>query len=403
MSEEESLAFWQQPAGTVISLGVIAAAAAAARRCVPFVSIVPTPVLAGLFGLFVGNDFMGLLPLEAEVLESMVYHALTLVNIAIGLQRPRSQDFGACSLSFGCCFPFFFSCQMLLGISLALAIGAHPGLGVLLPLGFEQGPGQALSIGSTWVTSGALPYGDDLGLLFGDLGFMWALLVGVPLAHLGRSRGQRAVSRKAAVPEGEPHGRHGGISATLARSEQPHGALDPLTMQLAVVMCIEGVVYLFLRWLIDVTGFGVVLWAVSYQVGMLLAYGFRLVLTALDPRTAIALLDDQLLGNIAGISVDVCPPSHASVVHSTDVAGPHRAHGAGRSVPRCPCARPAGPHDRCYSRIADLGRSIPDDAGAHHHFSGRPRDPRAVALDRVSCVPKRAHGAHHRPLRYRHW
>ena len=52
----------------------------------------------------------------------------------------------------------------------------HPGLGLLLPLGLNQGPGQALSMGSAWETTG-LENGGQIGLILAASGFCGRLSV----------------------------------------------------------------------------------------------------------------------------------------------------------------------------------------------------------------------------------
>ena len=85
--------FWQESG--IVQLLMIAALlllAAGIRRVVQrFHDIVmPDSMVAGVIGLLLGPSLMGWLPFDTDFLEGVVYHALALVFIAIGLQTPVS-------------------------------------------------------------------------------------------------------------------------------------------------------------------------------------------------------------------------------------------------------------------------------------------------------------------------
>ena len=134
--------------------------------------------------LVVGPGALDLLPLDVAALEAGVYHALAVVFIALGLQRPPAHaGRGATSMAFG--VSTIITLRTAVGLGIALASGVHAGFGWLLPLGFEQGPGQALLVGGAWEASG-MPHGAQVGLIVAAIGFGWAMFAGVPLVVLGR-------------------------------------------------------------------------------------------------------------------------------------------------------------------------------------------------------------------------
>ena len=63
--------------------------------------------------------------------------------------------------------------------------------GFLTPLGFTEGPGQALSIGETWEQIAANIYTNAtiVGLTYAAIGFFFAFFVGVPLVNWGIRKG----------------------------------------------------------------------------------------------------------------------------------------------------------------------------------------------------------------------
>ena len=69
-----------------------------------------------------------------------------------------------------------------------LGIELFPTFGFLAPLGFEEGPGQALSVGKIWEGFG-FAQAATLGLTFAAIGYFFAFFVGVPLVNRGIRKG----------------------------------------------------------------------------------------------------------------------------------------------------------------------------------------------------------------------
>lgn len=126
----------------------------------------PLAILAGALGLILGDQALGLFSLDTELLESVVYHGLAVVFIAVSLKAPAEggRSAGARSMAFAIVAMMTTQAVVGLGVVLVLDSALHPGFGLLLPMGFEEGPGQALSMGETWAGSG-LPSGAQVGLV----------------------------------------------------------------------------------------------------------------------------------------------------------------------------------------------------------------------------------------------
>lgn len=152
----------------------------------------PLAILAG--GLGVIARYIDPSVMDVDVLKTIVYHGLAIVFISVGLQVPPPNVKTSESLSIGFAISSMGALQGTIGAALimlmSLAQGAqmHPGLGLLLPLGFNQGPGQALSFGRAWESSGLLN-GGDIGIIVAALGFVWSIVVGIPLVLYGRKKG----------------------------------------------------------------------------------------------------------------------------------------------------------------------------------------------------------------------
>lgn len=271
---------------------------------------VPTSILAGVLGLLLGPELMGLLPLSTEVLEAGVYHALGIVFIALSLQSPRRQQGGGAarhsgrSMAFG--ITFMVALQTVVGLALVMGLGllgddVHPGFGLLLPLGFEQGPGQALSVGGAWEQAG-MPSGAQVGLIVAAIGFGWSIGAGVPLVAWGRARGwvAAAPTREEAVDDeasegGEPF------------PELPPGGLAHLSRQLGAIAAIYALTWglcLGLSGALVAAGMAdiaAMIWGFHFMVGALLAMGLRPLLRRLPGGSPI---HSETQARVAALTVD---------------------------------------------------------------------------------------------------
>lgn len=116
-----------------------------------------------------------------------------------------------------------------------------PGIGLLLPLGYGQGPGQAYSIGSRWEALG-LQGGGNLGLTIAGFGFIWAVIPGIILMNflIRHPKFKQAASR--------PLKERTEVTEKSEEGEIPlSDAIDKLTYQIALIGFIYLVTYLTLR------------------------------------------------------------------------------------------------------------------------------------------------------------
>ncbi len=277
------------------------------RRLVPPLRALGLPgsILAGVLGLLVGPQVLGALPIDSAVLTTLVYHGLAIVFIAIALTPPDpngrigSTTADATSMAFA--IVVMISLQTAVGIAVVLGIGAvseptHPGFGLMLALGFEQGPGQAMSMGKAWEASGGLVDGEQLGLIVAATGFAWSIVVGVPLVAFGRWRGWTAAeSTGVVVPE-----------PIKAVRGQP-GAVDVLTQQVVLIgLCylvtlgICSVLYVLM--MLVAADVAPMVWGFHFIIGALVA---SLVRAAVLWGGAGDVLSRALLPRISGTAVDI--------------------------------------------------------------------------------------------------
>jgi ESS family glutamate:Na+ symporter len=258
----------------------------------------PLAIVAGSLGLLLGEQALGLFSLDVALLESLAYHGLALVFIAVGLRSPSSGGRSAGARGMAFAIVMIFATQAVLGLGLVLLLDPtlHPGFGLLLPLGFEEGPGQALSTGATWERSG-LADGPQVGLIIAVIGMAWCVVIGIPLVIWGRYKGWVSPASSTPATATPEH---------VRGSESEPGSLDALTTQVALV----GLCYLVTWALCSLLGYlfsavpdivGLV-WGVHFIFGAGVAMGMRPLFARIPGGTPI---DDHLMGRVASLTVDV--------------------------------------------------------------------------------------------------
>jgi ESS family glutamate:Na+ symporter len=181
---------------TLLWVSAILLACGLIRRVFPGYAKLGMPdcMLAGVLGLVLGPQVIGVASLAVADLEAIVYHGLALLFLFVGLQTPPPASAVGGARSIAIAIPFTAVMQGIIGLVGVLVFVAvsgeilHPGFGFMLPLGFNQGPGQALSMGKAWQATGFAD-GPQVGLIFAALGFGWSVVVGVPLVAYARRKG----------------------------------------------------------------------------------------------------------------------------------------------------------------------------------------------------------------------
>ncbi len=318
--------FWTNPVFlTALVLLLLLGLAEALRQVIPGLKWlgIPACILAGLLGLSLSPDLLlglvleegaELALLDVDVLENVVYHALAVLFIAMGLQPSKKKPDGSSPVapgvkaySFG--VPIMQSLQIVIGFGLVLVLslfiidGVHPGVGALLSLGFEQGPGQALAMGEVWEDTRGLDDGGQIGLIMASMGYAWSIVVGVPLVLWGRWRRLAKAEYRYAVI-GKPREEKG------SEALQTPGSLAPFTVQVAVIALVYLLTWGVCAGIYAITGMGEV-WGFHFIVGTGIAMGVRPLLGRLptgDP------LDQPILSRVSAFTVDIMTAAALSAV-----------------------------------------------------------------------------------------
>ncbi|GEL76386.1 sodium:glutamate symporter [Tenuibacillus multivorans] len=296
-----------------ISLLIVLAAVIKAR--VPAIRrlIIPTSMIAGFIGLVVGPELLNWIPFDADMLGAIVYHLMAIGFIALSLKN-RDVHSSPAILNSGMLIVSTYLVQGIIGFGILLFLveffypDFFPGIGLLLPLGFGQGPGQAYSIGTQWEELGVTG-GGNLGLTIAGIGFIWATVIGIILINI------LIKSQKFKAPHLDQVSTHKPVVEKSAPDEIPlSDAIDKLTYQIALIGLIYLVTYLTIAGLEVVLTplgtFGETLAQLTvgfhFLIGSLYAILFRVILNKLQKK-GLKLEhspNNFLLQRIAGFSFD---------------------------------------------------------------------------------------------------
>ncbi len=233
----------------VIQLGMIAGGLLLAnllRQRISFIrgSLMPISVIAGFMLLILKH--LGLLPVDNDFLEILVYHCIALGFIAMSLRVPqklKEAEGDLTGLKSGAIIVSTYLVQAIAGLVITVTLSCtvlpriFPAAGLLLPMGYGQGPGQANNVGMTYEALG-FAGGRSFGLAIAAMGYVCACIVGVVLLNVLARRG--AVRSKIERTAEEP-----GLSFFQDPDEIPVAdSVDKLSMQLAMVLLVYFLTFL---------------------------------------------------------------------------------------------------------------------------------------------------------------
>ncbi len=315
------------------------------RRKVPFLrrSLLPTAVIAGFVGLLVKELVYARIVDADQVQDTNVflgmitYHAIALGFIALGLKVHEKFVAGTRkgqSFFNGMIIVSTYLLQGLIGLALTLffAYTFFPSLfasaGLLLPMGFGQGPGQALNIGGVYEHAHGFQGGASFGLSIASFGFIWASLVGVVYLNVQRKRGR--ITRKPSQKAGLVSSQEIETPDEIPVAE----AIDKFTVQIALVLLVYFFTYVFMystsRFLeTGVLGdFGLdtirpLIWGFNFIFGMLFALVAKQLFLFLRRMNIMTRQypNNYMLNRIAGLVFDFMIVAAISAIRIEDLSG----------------------------------------------------------------------------------
>lgn len=307
----------------VVQLGIIFAGILLAntiRRKVSFIknTLLPTSVLAGviIFALkFVPwiKDFI-----DQSFMEVLTYHCLGLGFVALALKTDKKGkksdkmvivDTGITTVN-----TYLVQAIFGLGLSLVFSLTIFPDLfyasGLLLPMGFGQGTGQALNMGNVMSKYG-FESGPAFGLAVAAIGFFVACIVGVIYLNYLKKKGKLTLQESRIANNKLDNNIYEEDEAPVSES------VDKMTIQLAFILGVYLLVYLLI-WALSTLSvnylgnFGTntikpLLWGFNFLFGSLVAMLIKMIVNKLRQKNIMthSYINNYMMNRLSGMFFDV--------------------------------------------------------------------------------------------------
>lgn len=304
----------------IIAIGLLAGNIL--RRKVPFLrkSLIPSALLGGALLLCL-KAIPGMREniVDKQAMEIITYHALGLGFVALALKNNKieSKSSTMTVIETGTLTASTYLIQAIVGLG-ATILMFHFGKvifyasGLLLPMGYGQGPGQALNFGTIYTGQAALQgidfAGADFGLSIAAMGFIVGSLIGVIYLNVLRKKGVITVQE---MEERQTNT----LDDYQSEDEIPDSeSIDKFSIQICLVLLVYFFVYLFINWIqqMDLGDFGTntlkpMMWGFNFLFGTL----FGVIVKALVNKFRKVKLmsreytNNYLLNRISGVCFDI--------------------------------------------------------------------------------------------------
>lgn len=290
------------------------------RRKVVFLKnrLFPTSIIAGFVGLFIkfliyqfDIRISGQLILTNSFLEAITYHTIALGFIAMGLKSVKKEENAKVKgkpFKTGLLIVSTYLLQGIIGILMTVGFAfvftnITPYSGLLLPMGFGQGPGQANNIGLIFEANG-FAEGQTFGLAIATIGILWACVVGIFYINQRSKEGKiiRASEEKVEALKGVDIEESGEIPVSEA--------IDKMSIQIIFVLAVYFFTYIFINFITNLIGqssdISRLIWGFNFIFGMLFAMLFKTILKILVKSKLMKrkYTNEYLLNRITGVVFD---------------------------------------------------------------------------------------------------
>lgn len=305
------------------------------RRKIPLIrkSLIPTAVLGGFLLLIL--KYVGIVKVGANFYEILTYHALGIGFIAMSLRNPNKKNESGSMIGSksGALIVSTYAVQAIVGLLISVILGytfmpeLFKASGILLPMAYGQGPGQANNVGATYEALG-MAGGRSFGMSLAAAGYLCACVVGVFFLNIYTKKGVLKRAHDEEVVSGSVT-----IDIFQEENEIPiEESVDKLSVQVALIMLVYLLTYLVTRGVSEgltavAPGIGAtvstLLWGFNFIIGSVVAMGCRMMLNHLRK---VKLMNRQyqnnyLLNRISGLAFDVMIVAGIASINISDLEG----------------------------------------------------------------------------------
>ena len=299
-----------------VYIGLLLFVAKIIKEMVPFLNkvIIPSALIAGFIGLVISDGFLNIISLDngsggrIDLIFDTVYHAMAIGFIALTLRRDKNPT-DKKVWSTGMVIVITYLLQAVVGATIVIIFfnKVFLGAGLLLPLGFGQGPGLATNIGRSFSEGvGVLTEGAALGATIASIGFLVGGTIGVIALNY--------YARKNNLVVDKIHREESLITESFeVETIKEIRVFDSLTMQMVIIFVIYACVYLTLVLLENVLmpllgdlgdTFGDVFHGFNFLIGIIYALIYKRILSGAEKRgrNVNFLTNNYVLSNISSIA-----------------------------------------------------------------------------------------------------
>lgn len=303
------------------------------RRKIPLFRncLVPSALLGGVLLLVVDiicSQF-GVMVVDNRIMQVVTYHCLAIGFAAMSLKTEKSAhktrksqvvEFGA--LQGG---TYMLQAFMGLGITIILFLITQYGdnvisyiCGLILPLGFGQGPGNALSWDINFTNTPATMFAGNgsFGLSLASIGFVVASVFGVIYINIHKKKGNLVV--RSAKPNPQQLIQENTSDAEIPDSE----SVDKFTIQVGFVAFAYALAFGFMCLLAVISDFtNSIAWGFNFLWASLAAMLIKFVVTKLRKKKVMnrQYINNYQMDRISGFAFDLMIVAGVSAIEINDI------------------------------------------------------------------------------------
>lgn len=305
------------------------------RRKVPFLrkSLIPSALLGGALLLCLkaipGMDNI----VNKQAMEIITYHALGLGFVALALKNNKieSKSSTMTVIETGTLTASTYLIQAIVGLGATIILyyfgkRIFYASGLLLPMGYGQGPGQALNFGTIYTGQAKLQginfAGGDFGLAIAAIGFIVGSIVGVIYLNILRRKGIITVQEMEDKQTNT-------LDDYQSEDDIPDSeSIDKFSIQICLVLMVYFFVYLFVNWIqkMDLGDFGTntlkpMLWGFNFLFGTLFGVLVKWIMNKFKKVKLMSreYANNYLLNRISGFCFDVMIVAGTAAISFTDL------------------------------------------------------------------------------------
>ena len=311
------------------------------RTKVPFLqkSLIPSALLGGALLLIFRAIYTNMLGwedlIDKNYMEIITYHTLGLGFVALALKNSKVESKSSTIkvIETGALTASTYIIQGIVGLLVTIPLfyfgnKIFYAAGLLLPMGYGQGPGQALNFGTIYMDraadQGIFFPGKDFGLSIAAMGFIVGCVVGVIYLNILKRKGKIKISE---IREKQINK----LSDYEGENEIPDTeSVDKLSIQICLVLFTYLLVYLFNHCLqsFNLGSFGEktlmpLMWGFNFLLGTLFGIMIKGIMNCLKKARIMKreYINNYLLNRISGFFFDIMIVAGTAAINFNEFRG----------------------------------------------------------------------------------